>query len=37
MHYTLMFYESQEDFSLRTDPLRQKEYVANWAHYVHAL
>lgn len=37
MHYTLMFYESQEDFSLRTDPTRKQEYLANWSHYVNAL
>jgi hypothetical protein len=37
MHYTLLFYESKEDFSLRTDPLRQQEYLASWSHYVNAL
>ncbi|MED4584355.1 YciI family protein [Brevibacillus choshinensis] len=37
MHYTLLFYESPEDFSSRTDPMRQKEYLASWSHYVHAL
>jgi hypothetical protein len=37
MHYTLLFYESQEDFSNRTDPLRQQTYLASWSHYVHAL
>jgi hypothetical protein len=37
MHYTLLFYESPEDFSLRTDPLKQKEYSASWSHYVNAL
>lgn len=37
MHYTLLFYESPEDFSLRTDPARQQEYWAAWPHYVKAL
>jgi hypothetical protein len=37
MHYTLLFYESSEDFSLRTDSLCQQEYSANWSHYVKAL
>jgi len=37
MSYTLMFYESQDDFAARTDPERQKEYLAGWTHYVHAL
>jgi hypothetical protein len=37
MHYTLMFYESPEDFSLRISPLKQQEYLASWSHYVHAL
>lgn len=36
MHYALLFYESPEEFSLRTDPLRQ-EYAASWSHYVKAL
>ncbi|CAM3615248.1 hypothetical protein PALU110988_30360 [Paenibacillus lupini] len=37
MNYTLMFYESQDDFAARKDPARQEEYLANWMHYVHAL
>lgn len=37
MNYTLMFFESQEDFAARTDPERQKAYLAGWTHYVHAL
>ncbi|QYR19326.1 YciI family protein [Paenibacillus sp. sptzw28] len=37
MHYTLLFYESPEEFSLRTDSSRQKEYLASWSHYVNAL
>jgi hypothetical protein len=37
MHYTLLFYESPEDFSFRTDPLRQQEYLAGWSHYANAL
>jgi hypothetical protein len=32
MHYTLLFYESPEDFTVRTDPLRKKEYLASWSH-----
>jgi hypothetical protein len=37
MHYTLLFYETPEDFSHRTDPLHQQEYLAGWSHYVNAL
>jgi hypothetical protein len=37
MHYTLLFYETPEDFSHRTDPLHQQEYLAGWSHYVDAL
>ena len=37
MSYTLMFYESQEDFAARTDPARQQDYLAGWTHYVRAL
>lgn len=37
LHYTLLYYESQEDFSRRTDPIMSQEYVANWSHYVHEL
>jgi hypothetical protein len=37
MSYTLMFYESQEDFAARMDPARQQQYLAGWKHYVHAL
>jgi hypothetical protein len=37
MHYTLLFYESPEDFAARTDPSRQQEYLAGWTHYVKAL
>jgi hypothetical protein len=37
MHYTLLFYESPEGFSHRTNPLKQQEYLAGWSHYVHAL
>ncbi|WP_199614115.1 YciI family protein [Paenibacillus alkalitolerans] len=37
MQFTLLFYESPEDFSNRTDPSRQKEYLAGWSHYVNAL
>ncbi|MBB6732113.1 YciI family protein [Cohnella zeiphila] len=33
MHYTLLFHGSPEEFSLRTDPLRQEEYSASWIHY----
>lgn len=37
MSYTLMFYESQEDFAARMDPARQQAYLAGWTHYVRAL
>jgi hypothetical protein len=37
MHYTLLFYESPEDFSHRTDPERQQEYWAAWPQYVKSL
>ena len=37
MHYTLLFYESPEDFADRTDPSRQQQYLAGWSHYVKAL
>jgi hypothetical protein len=37
MQYTLLLYESPEDFSTRTDPLRQQEYLASWSHYVNVL
>jgi hypothetical protein len=37
MHFTLMFYESPEDFATRKNPDRQQEYLAGWSHYVHAL
>lgn len=37
MSYTLLFYESHEDFAVRMDPARQQEYLAGWTHYVHAL
>ncbi|UUZ81928.1 YciI family protein [Paenibacillus sp. P26] len=37
MHFTLMFYESPEDFAARKDPAKQQEYLAGWSHYVNAL
>ena len=37
MRFTLLAYESPEEFALRTDPLRQQEYVAGWSHYANAL
>lgn len=37
MHYTLMLFESTEDFAARTNPEKQQEYLAGWSHYVHAL
>ncbi|MCR8632179.1 YciI family protein [Paenibacillus radicis (ex Xue et al. 2023)] len=37
MHFTLMFFETPEDFAARKDPERQQEYLAGWSHYVHAL
>lgn len=37
MHYTLLFYESPEDFSLRTDPEQKQAYWSAWPLYVKAL
>lgn len=37
MQYTLMLYETQEDFAARTDPAKKQEYLAGWSHYVQAL
>lgn len=37
MQYTLMLFESPEDFAARKDPDKQQAYMAGWAHYVHAL
>ncbi|EFM11083.1 YCII-related protein [Paenibacillus curdlanolyticus YK9] len=37
MTYTLMFYESQEDFAARIDPARKEAYLAGWTHYVRAI
>lgn len=37
MHYTLLFYETSEDFAARNDPARQQAYLAGWSHYVRAL
>jgi hypothetical protein len=37
MSYTLMFFESPDDYTARTDPARKQEYLAGWTHYVHAL
>lgn len=37
MHFSLLFYESPEDFSARKDEAKQQEYLAGWSHYVHAL
>ncbi|WP_248925636.1 YciI family protein [Paenibacillus hamazuiensis] len=37
MHYTILFYETPEDFARRSDPERQQEYLAGWSHYVKAL
>src|SRR4051794_22575581 len=37
MHFTLMFYETTEDFADRKNPEKQQDYLAGWSHYVHAL
>ncbi|NBD27193.1 YciI family protein [Paenibacillus glycinis] len=37
MQYTLMLFESTEDFAARKDPDKQQDYMAAWSHYVHAL
>lgn len=37
MNYTLLMYETTEDFAKRTDPLHKELYAASWAHYVTAL
>ncbi|MBB6669278.1 YciI family protein [Cohnella nanjingensis] len=37
MHYTLLFFESPEEFAQRKDPSQQEAYLAGWTHYVHAL
>ncbi|MEC0373549.1 YciI family protein [Paenibacillus chibensis] len=37
MHFTLMLFESPEDFNARKDPEKQQEYLAGWSHYAHAL
>jgi len=37
MHYSLLFYETPEEFSRRTDPEKREAYLAGWAHYVHAI
>ncbi|MBB6733575.1 YciI family protein [Cohnella zeiphila] len=37
MHYTLLFYESPEEFARRTDPEQREAYLAGWTHYVRAL
>ncbi|MBW7458417.1 YciI family protein, partial [Paenibacillus sepulcri] len=37
MNYTLLMYETTEDFAKRTDPVHKEAYAASWAHYVTAL
>lgn len=37
MNYTLLMYETTEDFAKRTDPTHKEAYAASWAHYVKAL
>lgn len=37
MSYTLMLFESKEDFAARTDPAQQEAYLAGWRHYTRAL
>lgn len=37
MQYTLLFYESPDDFSRRADPSQRQGYWASWPSYVKAL
>jgi hypothetical protein len=37
MNYTLMIYESADDFALRADPKKSKAYWAAWPLYTKAL
>ncbi|WP_276352309.1 YciI family protein [Cohnella caldifontis] len=37
MQFTLLFYESPEEFANRKDPEKQQDYLAGWSHYVKAL
>jgi hypothetical protein len=37
MRYTLLIYESQEEFAQRSDPERKEAYLAGWSHYVNAI
>lgn len=37
MHYTLLFYETPDDFARRSDPAKRESHLAGWSHYVHAL
>jgi hypothetical protein len=37
MNYTLLMYESTEDFAKRIDPIHKEAYVASWTHYVTAM
>ncbi|OPH49678.1 hypothetical protein BC351_36815 [Paenibacillus ferrarius] len=37
MKYTLLMYETTEDFAKRNDPIHKEAYAASWAHYVKAM
>jgi hypothetical protein len=37
MKYSLLVYESEAEFSVRTDPERKDDYWAGWMHYVKAV
>jgi hypothetical protein len=37
MNYTMLVYETQDDFARRTDPVRQSAYLAAWPPYAQAL
>ena len=37
MNYTLLMYETTEDFAKRNDPIHKEAYAASWAHYVTAM
>ena len=37
MNYTMLIYEPQSDFALRTDPDKQGAYLAAWPPYAKAL
>lgn len=37
MNYTILLYETKETFALRTDPQKNKAYLAGWPAYGQAL